>query len=154
MPQRLRFACALAALAALSWACNGTRPHDQDDGVYTLTADTVIRDDCGRLSSSTDLFSVELTVAGDVVQLRKGPYGMLLMGGFLSKEERFRADGSAGNVFDTLRGAECFLDEVAVHLDADTTSPTTFDGTVTFYYQAQTDACTCRVWATYHAQKE
>ena len=157
MPPRLRpatFSTVLAALAVLSLACNGVRGHDQQEGVYQLTVASVLRDDCGWLAGTDQLFSVELVLAGDTVQLKHGMYDMLMRGQFLSKEESFRADGSATRFYETIRGAQCLVDVLSVHVDAQAESPTSFTGTATLYFQAETDACTCRVWTTYRAVKQ
>jgi hypothetical protein len=149
----LHKSCALALLAALSLGCGG-RSHDLEEGLYALTAESVSRDDCGRLSASTALFTADLVIAGNTVRLKNALYGMQLVGAYLSNVEQFQASGSVGNQLETLRGAECFLDLMTVSLEGASRSPTEFTGTARLRYEARTDACSCEVWTTYRAVKQ
>ncbi len=145
--------CALLLAAALSLSCRG-RSHDQEEGTYALTAESIIRDECGRLSASPALFTGDLVIAGNTVRVKQALYGMQLIGAYLSNVEQFRADGSVGNLVETIRGAECFIDLATVSLEATTVTPTEFTGTARLRYEARTDACSCEVWTTYRAVKQ
>ncbi len=151
-PSLLRAAVALAALAAASLSCG--REHDQAEGLYAFTAVDVLRDDCGHLSGSKDLARGDVVIAGDVVLIRmhEGLYDARMSGEYLSGVEQFSIDGTVGNLTEPIRGEDCFLDQVSVHLDAATDRPDEFHGTVRIRYLAtERDVCTCEVWTTYRA---
>ena len=161
---RSRSRCALVgALVALALSCG--RRHDQEEGGYALHVEDLLRDDCGLLRGSGELYQAELRLSGHSVQLRAQPlpgatgdfrqYEMLLVGAYLSGLEEFRVDGSASNVTSVLpSGRECLLDQVTLHVDAITDTPTTFHGTLSVRYEARSsDPCSCELWAHFRAEK-
>lgn len=159
---RSALACVLAALAL---SCEGGRWHDQEEGGYVFQSEDVVRDDCGLLSAAGPLYQAELRLSGHLVELHAQPpagapadfrqHEMLLVGQYLSGLEEFRVDGSASNVTSTLpTGRVCALDQVTVHIDAVTDTPTTFHGTLNVRYDARTsDACACELSTHYRAEK-
>ena len=84
-----------ALLALLALGCG--RLHEQIEGVYTLTAQEVILDDCGIAPTLSGPHSLELIITGDWVRARLSAFDMPMVGRFLSSVERFNLDGTVAN---------------------------------------------------------
>ncbi len=139
-------------LALGAWSCG--RNHPLEDGPYQFTLKEVLRDDCD-LAHATGVFSTgTLNTTGNIVSLSYGFLGVKLFGTYLSGIEQMTLDGTANNVSTPVRGNECLLDSVAVHLDTVTRSPTRFDGAMSITFDARSpDACVCKFWFNYEATR-
>ena len=150
-----RATLAIAVAAAGLFGCPG---HLQADGVYALTADQVVRDECGLASDPNVFKELSLQVAGDVVRADYSLYGIQLAGGFLegplfAPAERFAMDGSAANVGTLVNGQECLLDLVTVHLEGASRDRASFSGNLAVKLDTQRpDSCVCELWLTYQAK--
>lgn len=132
----------------------GCRVHTLDDGVYALLPNQVLRDDCG-LNAPGALTTGALRTEGNLVYLALASPELRLVGTYLAGVEQMTLDGNVLNYSAVLRGRECLLDTVSFHLDATTTSPSTFSGTMAINYDArQPDACVCRYWFNFEARRQ
>jgi len=152
MDQGFRSVCAFASMAVLV-VTSACRLHDQTEGLYLLTVNAPLRDDCHRLTPRAELLRGELVIAGNTVRMKQGPYGMQLVGAYRSNEEQFYVDGTVANLTETLNQRECLLDRLAFHVDAVTDGPESFHGFARIRYEAQADPCICEVWTSYLAVK-
>lgn len=143
----------LVALALALSSCG--REHVQQEGVYALTIDKVVRDDC-NLASHPDLVRrAELFVSGEVVRIDYSLFDINLVGSYLEEVERFSVDGSTANLNATVGGKECLLDLATVHLDATTQDPDTFSGNLSVRLEAQVQtSCACELWVAYTARRQ
>ena len=148
------------ALSSLSLALSGgCAPLDtQQDGAYALTAVDVLRDECGLLASNEALWDGELRTAGDVLYMRYGLMeDMNLVGFFLGGTggKGFMLDGSVSNALVTARNTQqCLVDQVTVHLEGQTLSPTEFEGVLRVRYEPRPQdvaGCACELWVEYRA---
>jgi ABC-type lipopolysaccharide export system ATPase subunit len=83
-----RPALALAVLLSL-FACKG---RDQADGLYLLTGEQVVRDDCSLAQHPDVLGSLELTGSGSVLYGRYSLHNIELVGGYLESPALTRAE--------------------------------------------------------------
>lgn len=133
--------------------------HDQADGTYSLTyaPEDVIRESCGHLSKlpAGQLWSGDLTVLGDTVRLRYGLFDTLLVGYYLSGEEKFTVDGSSNNVTVDIGGAECLVDIATIHLEATTQTADEFTGVLSVRYGTRIPAtCSCELLVQFRADRQ
>jgi hypothetical protein len=146
----------LSALALLP-GLGCTRAYIQNEGPYDLKAEEVLRDDCGLLASTEDLWDGELYISGEVVRMRFGLMDTLLVGRFLdgssADNDAFSLDGSVTNASVTANGTQCIVDQMTVHLEGTTQCATQFDGVLSVRYEprAPQTACACQLWVRYQA---
>jgi hypothetical protein len=140
--RRLSFTALVASTLA------GCLPYSQNEGEYELIPTEVLRDDCALLDKIQGNLQLSLQISGRVVRADFGVQNMQLIGYFLEQGEAFTADGSVANVSTTVDGTrECLLDQVRVHLDANTRCSTEFNGQLRLTYDANNNAdCTCELW--------
>lgn len=141
---------ALIAAAALLAACPA---HVQQDGPYAFAADEVIRDDCGLLATPDSLWDGRLIIAGDIVRMDYELFAMQLAGAYQETVERFYLDGSTANVTTRVGASDCLLEQVNVHLVAESSGVTAFAGDIRVEYRAKTSGCVCDLWARYRAAR-
>ncbi len=78
-----------------------------------------------------------------------------LVGIYRDGVEEMTLDGSISNSTSIVRGRECLLDTISLHLDATTIDSSSFGGAMSISYEArQPDECTCRLWFKYEATKQ
>jgi hypothetical protein len=143
----------LMCLLVAGGLCTSCHTFPQNPGHYDLRATEVYRDDCGLLPSDEALWDGSLLITGQVVRMDFELLDMQLVGRFLESGNSFAVDGSVANATATANGQECLLDQVSVHLEADTAScPTQFNGTLRVRYEARRpDQCVCELWARFEA---
>ncbi len=142
----------LLPIALASSAC--FLEHTQAEGAYTFTIDRVLKDECGLASDPTVSRGASLQVAGEVVRLDYSYFNVQMVGAYLSGAERFYADGSAGNVDVQVKGQECLVDLVAIHLDATTQTRENFSGNLSVKLEPRVASrCACELWLTYSAHR-
>lgn len=143
VPVKLTFWVALCALLVLASGC---RQHDLLDGDYAITPTEILRDDCG-LQRDDPVGLGTLDTDGNLVGMTFAQLGLRLVGTYRFSTEEMTLDGTLSNYSVVLRGAECLVDTVNLHLDTQTTSPTSFNGAMSINYDArQNDACVCKYW--------
>lgn len=155
-------------LSVLLASCNG-RDHIQSSGAYELTyADSsVIKDTCAVLGKQPvvsgtvrQLWTAQLTVLGDTVRMRTGLYDIQLVGDYqrtLGEDlrEHFIADGSANNATANIAGADCLVDIVTMHLEANTEDERAFTGVLSVRYDTRQPAsCNCEYLVNFRAVKQ
>lgn len=141
-----------AALMTLGLSC---RTHTLDEGVYQLTLTEVLRDDCGLAASPALMTRGELTTTGSIVRLAYGYLDIELAGSYRVSAEQMILDGNVLNVSTEVRGQTCELDSAALHVETTTTSPTTFDGTLSLTLDSRAaEVCVCKVWVRFSAARE
>jgi hypothetical protein len=145
-------ALALLVSAAVCVSCYA-RNHTQLEGTYQFTADEIVRDECAIYSGSSALWSGTMQIYGDLVRIKMDDrlYLMQAVGFFLVKEERFTADGSAGNITANANGVGCFMTIINAHLDSTTDSERAFHGSTRIRYESDQIGCTCEFWARFSA---
>ncbi len=132
----------------------GCRVHDLEDGPYQFTLTQVLRDDCGLAAHPEVASTGTLRTTGNVVALEYGYLDLKLVGTYLTRAEAMTMDGAAVNVSTQVRGHDCLLDAVSMHLDTTTVDATTFTGAMKLVFDARTpDACVCQAWFRYSAQR-
>ena len=131
----------------------GCRVHDLTDGVYVITPTEILKDDCG-LAGEDQLGPATLRTEGNLVTLALAKPGLRLVGTYRFSLEEMTMDGTLSNFPAVLRGRECLLDSVNMHMDTVSTGPTTFSGAVSINYEArQPDECVCRFWFKFDARQ-
>ncbi|MCI0574344.1 MAG: hypothetical protein L0Y66_26735 [Myxococcaceae bacterium] len=153
----------LLLLLLLSLACG--RIHLLQEGRYQMSATEVLTDTCGVLAQPDDLWDGSLLLMGNVVrfdyELLQPPIPM--SGVFLSRTERFTANGTALNTPFRVRGRDCLVGSITVTINADTDEGaeppgTVFTGTLRVHVETrgtpEDEACTCEVAATLRAVHE
>lgn len=127
------------------------RVHQLEDGAYTLATTEVLRDDCGL--ERQQLLSVgTLSTAGHAVSLAFEVPEARLMGTYRTSVEEMTLDGTIANFSTVVRGQECLLDFVTLHVDTVTVDAGAFRGTMSVrYYAPQADACVCKYWYNFEA---
>lgn len=161
----------LSIIALLSFAfasCTG-RDHIQSSGDYALSFldSEIIKDTCGVLrerplggDSLRKLWDVNLTVLGDTVRMRTELYNIQLVGDYqraLGEDlrEHFIVDGSANKVTADIAGAECLVDIVTLHLEANTEDENRFSGVLSVRYDTRQPAsCNCEYLVNFRAVKQ
>lgn len=137
----------------LSCVLSCGRIHVLEDGSYTLTVTQVLRDDCA-LNGQTVLGPGTLSTAGDAVGLAFSLPEARLAGTYRTSVEEMTLDGTIANFATLVRGQECLLDFVTLHLDTVTIDSTHFGGTMSItYYAPQADACVCKYWFDFDAAR-
>jgi hypothetical protein len=155
-PSTSRIPLFLSALVLLlPSAC--TRAYLQREGRYAFTADEIIRDDCGLLSSKDALWDGSLAISGDVVRVDSDWRHFRLIGAFLQdssgSSDTFSVDGTESNAAITLEAGECIADQIAMHLEGTTQRATTFSGVISVRVEprVQQPWCSCQLWVKYSA---
>lgn len=145
--QRLWLLLLLLALA-------GCRDHVLDDGPYAFTVGAALRDDCG-VAGSFRVGLGTLRTDGHQVSLTLAEPELRLMGSYRSNVEAFYADGSLSKSAAVLGGRECVVDTVSFRVEAQTLSDTGFTGTMAVNWDtAQPEACVCRYWFEFLAERQ
>jgi hypothetical protein len=140
----------LSAVLLLS-AC---RVHTLEDGPYAFVVTEVLRDDCA-LDGTGVIGVATLRTEGNLVTLNLAKPALRLVGTYRFSVEEMTLDGSLSNFSAILRGRECLLDTVNLHVDTATTSPTTFSGSMSINYEArQPDECVCKYWFKFDATRQ
>lgn len=129
----------------------GCRLHTLEDGEYVITPGEIIRDECGL--AGTDLLGpVALRTEGNLVYLTLSKPSLRLVGTYRFNTEEMTMDGSISNFSTVLRGRECLLDNVQIHVDTNTESTSTFSGEMSISFEARSpDACVCKFWFRFNA---
>lgn len=141
-------------LLALAAACGGSRGHELLEGTYAFTETEVITDPCGLLPAG-GLWDGTMVRAGDYVSIDYGFAEIDLTGFYRYGLEEFYADGTAEEVPLTVGALSCTVDQIQIHLDALTRTPTQFEGgmTVETFDRGQ-EACECLLQVTYRAERQ
>lgn len=144
----------LFGVVVLTVSCG--RTHTLDDGAYAFALAEVLRDDCALSQDPHVMTTGTLITTGNLVALDYGFLDVKLKGIYLSKEERMTLDGTAANIDTTVRGNECLLDTVAIHMETDTSAnPTHFSGAMSIAFDArQNTQCVCQMWVKFNATKK
>lgn len=143
----------LAALGAACLACG----HLQNEGDYAFTADHIVRDECGLLSTPDALWDGTLYVDGQVVRIQYDLFEAELDGKYQENVESFYVDGTVENVSGTARGQACTFDIVSIHFDASTSpvSQNTFTGNARIeFFTRNSDVCSCVIETTFRADRK
>lgn len=131
----------------------GCRVHTLEDGEYVLVPSEILRDDCG-LASEDLLGAATLRTEGNLVTLSLAKPGLRLVGTYRFSLEEMTMDGTLSNTPFMLRGRECLLDNVSYHVDTETSSPTTFSGSMSINYDTRSpDECVCKYWFKFDARR-
>jgi hypothetical protein len=148
-------------LAAVLVLCACGRTHTLEQGPYVLsfTAADVFRDDCGLTGGGAPGIQAQLKSFGDFVQLAyvqrtvASCLPVELAGEYQYDTQNFYADGTASNpLLAPTNGGVCQIDFVSIHLDAATSTSTTFTGVLRANYIASSPvACNCVLWLNYRA---
>jgi hypothetical protein len=149
----IRDAIVLLASGVVCAGCYG-RNHTLHDGTYVFAPAEILVDQCGGIqSSSSVLWSGAMRISGDYVRLQMDDrlYGIEAIGYYLSNEERFSVDGSAGSVIAQVGGAQCLVALVHAHLESTTDSATAFHGAAQISFTTDQTGCFCQSQATYTA---
>jgi hypothetical protein len=153
---------ALVVLTSSLLGCGG-RTHTQEEGCYALTPvpSGIIRDECQLLADTASILGGRLTISGNLVEmdvrLSSPSLGELLdvsmAGAFSYSEEAFSADGTASNVLLPIGGQTCQLQLVDVHMDATTSTSSTFSGEMRISTTTpRPETCICQAWFAYQAE--
>lgn len=143
----------------LFWFCavlvlSGCRVHTLDDGPYAFVTTEVLRDDCA-LDGTGVVGLATLRTEGNLVTLTLAKPELRLVGTYRFSVEEMTLDGTLSNYPAVLRGRECLLDTVNLHVDTVTTSPTGFTGSMSINYEArQPDECVCKYWFKFTATRQ
>jgi hypothetical protein len=141
----------LGTLAVVALSCG--RVHVLEDGPYALTVTRVLRDDC-EFASQTVLGEGDLTTAGDSVTLGFTKPEAKLAGTYRTGVEEMTLDGTIANYATVVRGEECLVDFVTLHLDTVTVDREHFEGTMSISsYSPQHDQCGCKYWFDFEAAR-
>ncbi|MBZ4417045.1 hypothetical protein K8638_11160 [Myxococcus sp. RHST-1-4] len=142
--------------ALLVVGMSGCLPYAQEQGDYVFDPVEIYRDECGLAESNREQLRGTLQITGRVVRLDFDLLDSELIGYFLDEGEDFSIDGSVVNASTQVRGQECLLDQVNLHLEGTTQCETQFDGVLRVRYEAQQrpDACVCELWMRYEAVKD
>jgi hypothetical protein len=139
------------SIAWLLLSCG--RVHVLEDGSYGFSVRRVLRDDCG-LESQITLSPAVLSTAGQRVTLDFSSPEARLAGTYRTSIEEMTLDGTIANSSTVVRGQECLLDFVTLHLDTVTVDAARFRGTMSItYYAPQLDACVCKYWFDFDASR-
>lgn len=133
------------------WSC---RTHLLVDQTYAFTLKEVIRDDCGLATTPGVFTSGTLFTTGNQVRMTYGYLNLELVGIYLVGEDKMSLDGSTGNVMTAVRGQECLLDTVLLHLETTNHTADSFEGEMSFTLDARLrpEACVCKLWVRYEAK--
>lgn len=148
------------AFALLAAGLSGCRSHLLEDGPYAFTTTEVLRDDCGAAGTVTLLARGSLTTTGNLVKFAflsdepdlQGAYRYVP---FLSGEpEQLILDGVISNYRLPLRGQDCLLDTITMHLEAQTVDAARFEGTASLAFQSLGfPDCNCKFWYRFSAAR-
>ncbi len=146
---RLRSAL-LAGVFGLALSGCG-RNHTLIDGKYAFATTRVVRDDCALSAQPGIIGTGKLTTTGDRVRIDYSLFDTSLFGAYLADVEKLFADGSAPNVNTTVRGADCLINLVTIHLDAESVDSKNLTGQMSFKYEASRPECVCELWESVSA---
>ncbi len=129
------------------------RTHTLEDGTYQLTVKDVLRDDCGLAATGALNATAVLVTTGNQVKLKYSYLDLQMYGNYQVNLEQMVLDATGVNLTTAVRGNQCLLDSISLHMDTENQTARSFSGTMSFFFDARADTCVCRVWATYEAQK-
>lgn len=143
------------AAVVVAWvsACSGSRGHDQLPGTYAFTVtETLAGSDASGCPEAADPASWggPLVKSGDYVRLDLGLHALFAVGYYRYDLEEFSLDGTGQNVAT----GSCVVDQIRVHLEGVTTSPTVFEGTMAIDYDDPVASCRCAFRALYRAERQ
>ncbi|MEW5739245.1 MAG: hypothetical protein AB1938_09990 [Myxococcota bacterium] len=145
---------AALTLAALALPLSGCRSHTLEDGEYVFTPTEVLRDDCGVHGAFTVLDRGTLITTGNLVKFAFTSGKPDLQGTYKFQLEELVMDGVIANYRLPIRGRECLLDTVSLHMETKTVDPTNFTGTSSVTFQSLVfPECNCRYWYNFSATK-
>lgn len=149
---------AFAAVSAL--VLTGCRVHLLDDGTYDFTTTEVLRDDCGVAGTLTLLDRGTLTTTGNLVKFAFTSDKPDLQGAYKSAPwmssdaEQLIMDGVIANYRVNLRGKDCLLDSLSLHMQGQALDATRFEGTASLTFESQTfPECNCKYWYAFTAAR-
>ena len=141
-------------------ALTGCRVHLLDDGAYDFTTTDVLRDDCGVTCTFTLLDRGTLTTTGNLVKFaftgtKPDLQGAYQFAPWMSKDaEALIMDGSINNTHVTLRGQDCLLDTLTMHVEAQATDATHLTGTASVAFESKAfPECNCKYWYGFTAAR-
>ncbi len=133
---------------------SGCRVHTLDDGAYAFLPTEILRDDCA-LDGTGAIGTATLRTEGNLVTLSLAKPELRLVGTYRFSVEEMTLDGTLTNFEAVLRGRDCLLDTVNLHVDTVTTSASTFSGSMSINYEArQPDECVCKYWFKFDATRQ
>lgn len=138
-----------AGVLSLTSACG--RVHPLTDGDYLFSVTRVIRDDCELAAQPELLGTGTLVTTGHQVSLTLARPEAQLVGTYRSDLEEMVLDGTIANPQAVVRGRECLLNVISLHLDTVTLDPKNFKGTMAITYDGQPDECVCKFWFDFTA---
>lgn len=151
-------ALVLAVVSAM--ALTGCRVHLLEDGPYDFTTTRVLRDDCGVAGAFTMLDRGTLTTTGNLVQFaftgtKPDLQGTYQSAPWMSSDaEALIMDGSITNTHVTLRGRDCLLDTLTVHMQAQAIDDAHFTGTASVTFESKAfPECNCKYWYGFSAAR-
>ncbi len=122
----------------------------------------MLRDDCG-LAPNLRFGPGWLRTAGDTVNLMLEEPAIALVGlyrtnsdgGFFPESDTMILDGVLTNTRYTIRGEECLLEAIAIHVEGTTRGETMWDGLAAFTFDSRTpDRCSCKLWIGFRATRQ
>ncbi|MCC6332581.1 MAG: hypothetical protein IT380_01175 [Myxococcales bacterium] len=141
---------ATAALCLLA----GCRTHTLEDGEYAFTTSEVLRDDCGAAGTFTVLDRGALLTTGNLVKFAFTSGKPDLQGTYEFQREALVMDGVIANYRLPLRGKDCLLDTVSLHMETETVDSRNFTGTSSVTFQSLVfPECNCKYWYSFTAAK-
>jgi hypothetical protein len=139
-------------LAALG--LSGCRSHTLEDGAYAFTSTAVLRDDCGVAGAFTVLDRGTLTTTGNLVKLAFTSDKPNLEGTYKFNLEEMVLDGVIANYTLPIRGKDCLLDTVSLHMETKTVDPANFTGITAITFQSLVfPECNCKYWYEFSATR-
>jgi hypothetical protein len=151
-------ALVLAVVSAM--ALTGCRVHLLEDGPYDFTTTRVLRDDCGVAGAFTMLDRGTLTTTGHLVKFaftgtKPDLQGTYQSAPWMSSDaEALIMDGSITNTHVTLRGRDCLLDTLTVHMQAQAIDDAHFTGTASVTFESKAfPECNCKYWYGFSAAR-
>jgi hypothetical protein len=141
-------------VTALAVTLGGCRSHTLEDGEYTFTTTEVLRDDCGAHGAFTVLERGTLVTTGNLVKFAFTSGKPDLQGTYKFQLEELVLDGVVANYRFNLRGQDCLLDTVSLHMETQTVDATRFTGTTRVVFQSLAfPDCNCQYWYGFTATK-
>jgi hypothetical protein len=141
-------------------ALTGCRVHLLEDGPYDFTTTRVLRDDCGVAGAFTMLDRGTLTTTGHLVKFaftgtKPDLQGTYQSAPWMSSDaEALIMDGSITNTHVTLRGRDCLLDTLTVHMQAQAIDDAHFTGTASVTFESKAfPECNCKYWYGFSAAR-
>ena len=144
----------LLLTSLLGLSASSCRTHLLVDQTYDFTLKEVLRDDCGLATTPGVFSSGTLFTTGNQVRMTYGYQNLEMVGIYLVGEDQMSLDGSTGNVMTMVRGQECLLDTVTLHLETTNHTADSFDGEMSIALDARLnpEVCVCKLWVRYEAK--